>query len=157
MARVKRGFKARRRRNKVLKLAKGYRGARSKLFRSATEAVDRALNYAYRDRRVRKRDFRALWIARINAASRDNGLSYSRLIHGLKQAQIDIDRKILAQLAVTDPTGFGSIVEKAKAQRPSFSNCQTLKRWGLPHLFFFSYDLAFSQVVVFSGLEYYER
>ena len=116
MARVKRGFKARRRRNKVLKLAKGYRGARSKLFRSATEAVDRALNYAYRDRRVRKRDFRALWIARINAASRDNGLSYSRLIHGLKQAQIDIDRKILAQLAVTDPTGFGSIVEKAKSQ-----------------------------------------
>jgi large subunit ribosomal protein L20 len=116
MARVKRGFKARRRRNKVLKLAKGYRGARSKLFRSATEAVDRALNYAYRDRRVRKRDFRALWIARINAASRDNGLSYSRLIHGLKQAQIDIDRKILAQLAVPDPPVFGSIVEKAKAQ-----------------------------------------
>lgn len=116
MARVKRGFKARRRRNKVLKLAKGYRGARSKLFRSATEAVDRALNYAYRDRRVRKRDFRALWIARINAAARDNGLSYSRLIHGLKQAEIGIDRKILAQLAVTDPTAFGSIVEKAKAQ-----------------------------------------
>jgi len=116
MARVKRGFKARRRRNKVLKLAKGYRGARSKLFRSATEAVDRALNYAYRDRRVRKRDFRALWIARINAAARDNGLSYSRLIHGLKQAEIGIDRKILAQLAVVDPTGFGLIVEKAKAQ-----------------------------------------
>ena len=116
MARVKRGFKARRRRNKVLKLAKGYRGARSKLFRSATEAVDRALNYAYRDRRVRKRDFRALWIARINAAARDNGLSYSRLIHGLKQADIGIDRKILAQLAVTDPTGFGSIVERAKSQ-----------------------------------------
>ena len=116
MPRVKRGFKARRRRNKVLKLAKGYRGARSKLFRSATEAVDRALNYAYRDRRVRKRDFRALWIARINAAARDNGLSYSRLIHGMKQAEIGIDRKILAQLAVTDPTGFGSIVEKATAQ-----------------------------------------
>ncbi|MEJ2525847.1 MAG: 50S ribosomal protein L20 [Desulfuromonadales bacterium] len=112
MPRVKRGFKARRRRNKVLKLAKGYRGARGKLFRSATEAVDRALNYAYRDRRVRKRDFRALWIARINAAARDNGMSYSRLIHGLKQAEIGIDRKILAQLAVTDPAGFGSIVEK---------------------------------------------
>ena len=111
MARVKRGFKARRRRNKVLKLAKGYRGARSKLFRSATEAVDRALNYAFRDRRVRKRDFRALWIA-----ARENGLSYSRLIHGLKQAEIGIDRKILAQLAVVDPAGFGSIVEKAKAQ-----------------------------------------
>ncbi|MEJ2471489.1 MAG: 50S ribosomal protein L20 [Desulfuromonadales bacterium] len=116
MPRVKRGFKARRRRNKVLKLAKGYRGARGKLFRSATEAVDRALNYAYRDRRVRKRDFRALWIARINAAARDNGMSYSRLIHGLKQAEIGIDRKILAQLAVTDPAGFGSIVDKAKAQ-----------------------------------------
>ncbi len=116
MPRVKRGFKARRRRNKVLKLAKGYRGARGKLFRSATEAVDRALSYAYRDRRVRKRDFRALWIARINAASRDNGLSYSRLIHGLKQADIAIDRKILAQLAVTDPSGFGSIVEKAKTK-----------------------------------------
>mgnify|MGYP001825773985 CR=1 FL=1 len=116
MPRVKRGFKARRRRNKVLKLARGYRGARSKLFRSATEAVDRALNYAYRDRRVRKRDFRALWIARINAAARDNGLSYSRLIHGMKQAEIGIDRKILAQLAVTVPSGFGSFVEKAKAQ-----------------------------------------
>ena len=115
MSRVKRGFKARRRRNKVLKLAKGFRGARSKLFRSATEAVDRALNYAYRDRRVRKRDFRALWIARINAASRDNGLSYSRLIHGMKQAEIAIDRKILAQLAVTDPNGFTAIVDKARA------------------------------------------
>lgn len=116
MARVKRGFKARRRRNKVLKLAKGYRGARSKLFRSATEAVDRALNYAFRDRRVRKRDFRALWIARINAAARENGLSYSRLIHGLKLAAVGIDRKILAQLAVVDPTGFGLIVEKAKTK-----------------------------------------
>ena len=116
MPRVKRGFKARRRRNKVLKLAKGYRGARGKLFRSATEAVDRALNYAYRDRRVRERDFRALWIARINAAARENGLSYSRLIHGLKQSEIAIDRKILAQLAVTDPAGFGAIVDKAKSQ-----------------------------------------
>lgn len=116
MSRVKRGFKARRRRNKVLKLAKGYRGARSKLFRSATEAVDRALKYAYRDRRVRKRDFRALWIARINAAARENGLSYSRLIFGLKKAEIGIDRKIMAQLAVTDPADFGLIVEKAKAQ-----------------------------------------
>ncbi|KIH77396.1 LSU ribosomal protein L20P [Geoalkalibacter ferrihydriticus] len=116
MPRVKRGFKARRRRNKVLKLAKGYRGARSKLFRSATEAVDRALNYAFRDRRVRKRDFRALWIARINAASRDNGLSYSRLVHGLKKAEVGLDRKILAQLAVEDPTGFSRVVEQAKAQ-----------------------------------------
>jgi large subunit ribosomal protein L20 len=115
MPRVKRGFKARQRRNKVLKLAKGYRGARSKLFRSATEAVDRALNYAFRDRRVKKRDFRALWIARINAASRINGLSYSKLIHGLKQAQIEIDRKILADLAVSDPTGFTAIADRARA------------------------------------------
>jgi large subunit ribosomal protein L20 len=115
MPRVKRGFKARQRRNKVLKLAKGYRGARSKLFRSATEAVDRALNYAFRDRRVKKRDFRALWIARINAASRLNGLAYSKLIHGLKVAKIEIDRKILADLAVTDPTGFTAIADRAKA------------------------------------------
>lgn len=91
MPRVKRGFKARQRRNRVLKLAKGYRGARSKLFRSATEAVDRALNYAFRDRRVRKRDFRALWITRINAAARENGLSYSRLIHGGEQ-RLQFDR-----------------------------------------------------------------
>lgn len=116
MPRVKRGFKARRRRNKVLKLAKGYRGARSKLFRSATEAVDRALNYAYRDRKVKKRDFRALWIARINAAARENGLSYSRLVHGLKQAEVGLDRKVLAELAVSDPRGFGAVVDKAKAQ-----------------------------------------
>ncbi|MDY0268201.1 50S ribosomal protein L20 [Trichloromonas sp.] len=116
MPRVKRGFKARRRRNKVLKLAKGYRGARSKLFRSATEAVDRALNYAFRDRRVKKRDFRALWIARINAAARENGVSYSRLVHGLKKAEIGLDRKVLAQLAVTDPTGFSAVVAQAKAQ-----------------------------------------
>lgn len=116
MPRAKRGFKARRRRNKVLKLAKGYRGARGKLFRSATEAVDRALNYAFRDRKVKKRDFRALWIARINAASRENGLSYSRLVHGLKKAEIGLDRKILAQLAVTDPQGFSAVVDKAKAQ-----------------------------------------
>jgi len=116
MPRVKRGFKARRRRNKVLKLAKGYRGARSKLFRSATEAVDRGLSYAYRDRKAKKRDFRGLWIARINAASRENGLSYSRLVYGLKKAEIGLDRKILAQLAVTDSAGFSAIVQKAKAQ-----------------------------------------
>ena len=116
MPRAKGGVKSRRRRNKVLKLAKGFRGARSKLFRSATEAVDRALNYAFRDRRVKKRDFRALWIARINAASRENGVSYSRLVFGLKKAEIALDRKILAQLAVTDPTGFSAVVAKAKAQ-----------------------------------------
>ncbi len=116
MPRVKRGFKARRRRNRVLKLAKGYRGARSKLFRSATEAVDRGLNYAFRDRRVKKRDFRALWIARINAAARENGLSYSRLIHGLKLAEVGLDRKIMAELAVTDPAAFTTVVETAKAK-----------------------------------------
>jgi large subunit ribosomal protein L20 len=115
MPRVKRGFKARQRRNKVLKLAKGYRGARSKLFRTATEAVDRALKYAYRDRRVKKRDFRALWITRINAASRLNGLAYSKLIHGLKLAKVEIDRKVLADLAVSDPQGFVAIAALAKA------------------------------------------
>ena len=115
MARVKRGFKARRRRNKVLKLAKGYRGARSKLFRSATEAVDRALNYAFRDRRVKKRDFRSLWIIRINAASRLNGLSYSKFIFGLKKANVQIDRKVLADIAVTDPNGFAQIAALAMA------------------------------------------
>ncbi|MCF6178779.1 MAG: 50S ribosomal protein L20 [Geopsychrobacter sp.] len=116
MPRVKRGFKARRRRNRVLKLAKGYRGARSKLFRSATEAVDRGLNYAFRDRRVKKRDFRALWIARINAAARENGISYSRLIHGLKLASVGLDRKIMAELAVTDPAAFATVAETAKAK-----------------------------------------
>jgi large subunit ribosomal protein L20 len=116
MPRAKRGFKARRRRNKVLKLAKGFRGARGKLFRSATEAVDRALNYAFRDRKVKKRDFRALWIARINAAARDNGLSYSKFIFGLKKAEIGVDRKIMAQLAVTDPAGFTALVHQAKTQ-----------------------------------------
>jgi large subunit ribosomal protein L20 len=116
MPRAKRGFKARRRRNKVLKLAKGYRGGRSKLFRSATEAVDRALNYAFRDRKQKKRAFRALWIARINAASRLNEISYSRLVHGLKKAEIDLDRKILADLAVSDPKGFTAVVGLAKAQ-----------------------------------------
>ena len=115
MPRAKRGFKARRRRNKVLKLAKGYRGARSKLFRSATEAVDRALNYAFRDRRVKKRDFRSLWITRINAASRLNGLSYSKFIFGLKKANVEIDRKVLADIAVSDPKGFTEIAGLAKA------------------------------------------
>jgi large subunit ribosomal protein L20 len=99
----------------VLKLAKGYRGARSKLFRSATEAVDRALNYAFRDRRVKKRDFRALWITRINAAARINGLSYSKMIFGLKNAAVEIDRKVLADLAVSDPRGFAEIASLAKA------------------------------------------
>jgi len=111
--RVKRGFKARQRRKKVLKLAKGYRGGRSKLFRTAADAVEQALMYAYRDRRARKRDFRRLWITRINAAARMNGLSYSKFIHGLKASEIGLDRKVLADLAVTDPAGFAKIAEIA--------------------------------------------
>jgi len=114
--RVKRGFKARKRRKKVLKLAKGYRGGRSKLFRTATDAVDKALMYAYRDRRVRKRDFRRLWIARINAATRMNNLSYSKFIHGLKLAGVELDRKVLAELAISDPSGFARIVGLASEQ-----------------------------------------
>lgn len=114
--RVKRGFKANRRRKKVLKLAKGYRGGRSKLFRTALNAVDKALMYAYRDRRTRKRDFRRLWIARINAAARMNNLSYSKFIRGLKLADIEIDRKVLAELAVSDPSGFTKIADLASQQ-----------------------------------------
>jgi large subunit ribosomal protein L20 len=114
--RIKRGFKARRRRNKVLKLAKGYRGGHSKLFRTAADTVDRALMYAYRDRRVRKRDFRKLWIARINAATRMNNLSYSKFIHGLKLAGVELDRKVLAELAISDPTGFSQIASLASQQ-----------------------------------------
>jgi len=111
--RVKRGFKARRRRKKVLKLAKGFRGGHSKLFRTAADTVDRSLRYAYRDRRQRKRDFRRLWIARINAAARINKLSYSKFIQGLKRAKIDLDRKVLAELAISDPAGFSKIAELA--------------------------------------------
>lgn len=114
--RIKRGFKARRRRNKVLKLAKGFRGGRSKLFRTAADAVDRALRYAYRDRKARKRDFRKLWIARINAAAHMNNLSYSKFIHGLKLANIDLDRKVLAELAISDPSGFSKIAALASEQ-----------------------------------------
>ena len=114
--RIKRSFKARRRRKKVLKLAKGYRGGRSKLFRTAADAVDKALMYAYRDRRQRKRDFRRLWIARINAAARLNNLSYSKFIHGLKLAKVDLDRKVLAELAISDPAGFKKIEELATQQ-----------------------------------------
>jgi large subunit ribosomal protein L20 len=107
--RVKRGFKARRRRKKVLKLAKGFRGGRSKLYRTAADTLDRALAYAYRDRRRRKRDFRRLWITRINAAAHLNDLSYSRFIRGLKLAKIQIDRKILAELAISDPKAFSQL------------------------------------------------
>ena len=114
--RVKRGFKARRRRKKILKLAKGFRGGRSKLFRTASDAVDKALMYSYRDRRARKRDFRRLWITRINAAARMNNLSYSRMMNGLKKAGIDLDRKVLADLAISDPVGFSQIASLAGQQ-----------------------------------------
>jgi large subunit ribosomal protein L20 len=116
MPRVKRGVAARKRRNRVLHEAKGYYGARSRLFKTAREAVERAWRYAYRDRKQRKRDFRALWIARINAAARQHDLSYSRLIHGLKLAGVEVDRKILAQLAVSDPKAFGELADLAKSQ-----------------------------------------
>ena len=115
MARVKRGVVARRRHNKVLKQAKGYYGARSKVFRVAKQAVIKAGQYAYRDRRTKKRQFRRLWIARINAAARMNGLTYSRFINGLHRAEIAIDRKVLADIAVHDATAFSAIAEKAKA------------------------------------------
>ncbi len=114
--RIKRGFKARKRRNKVLKLAKGFRGGRSKLFRTAADAVDKALMYAYRDRRVRKRDFRRLWILRINAAVRMNDMSYSKFIHGLKVANIELDRKVLAELAISDPLAFTQIANLSAQQ-----------------------------------------
>ena len=113
MARVTRGFKARRRRNKVLKLAKGFRGGRHRLYRSATEAVDRALNYAYRDRRNKKREFRSLWIARISAAAKQNGTSYSRLMGGLKKAGVELDRKVLSNMAILDPNAFTQVVKLA--------------------------------------------
>lgn len=114
--RIKRGFKARRRRNKLLKLAKGFRGGRGKLFRTAADSVDKALNYAYRDRRQRKRDFRRLWIARINAAARMNDLSYSKFVSGLKKADVALDRKVLAELALSDPAGFSKIAALASQQ-----------------------------------------
>jgi len=109
MPRVKRGFKARRRRKKILKAAKGYRGGQSKQFRTADISVSRARAYAYRDRRIRKREFRSLWIVRINAAARENGLSYSKLISGLKEAGVNLDRKILADMAVRDPAAFSQL------------------------------------------------
>ena len=114
MPRVTNRAASRRRRKKVLKLAKGYRGGRSKLFRTADDSVNRGLVYAYRDRRRKKRDFRRLWITRINAAARLNGLSYSRLMSGLKSAGIEVNRKVLANLAVTDAEAFSVLVEQAK-------------------------------------------
>ncbi len=116
MSRVKRGVTARARHKKVLALAKGFRGRRKNVFRIAKQAVMKAGQYAYRDRRTRKRVFRRLWIARINAAARGLGLTYSKFMAGMKKASIDIDRKMLAELAVNDPAAFGSIVAKVKAQ-----------------------------------------
>ena len=114
MARVKRGVIARARHKKVLKQAKGYYGARSRVYRVAVQAVTKAGQYAYRDRRNKKRQFRQLWIARINAAARQNGMSYSRFINGLKKASVEIDRKILADIAVHDKNAFSALVEAAK-------------------------------------------
>ena len=113
--RVKKGFKARRRRNRILKLAKGYRGRRKNCYKRANQAVERALDYASRDRMQRKRDFRRLWIVRINAAARTVGLSYSKLIHGLAKNSIALDRKVLADMAVADPAGFSAVANIAKA------------------------------------------
>ena len=116
MPRVKRGVAARRRKNRILRNARGYSGARSRLLKTAREAVEKGWKYAYRDRRQRKRQFRALWIARINAAAREHGLSYSRFMHGLKEAGIEIDRKVLAELAVSDPKAFGALAEMVRSQ-----------------------------------------
>jgi large subunit ribosomal protein L20 len=115
MPRVKRGTKARQRRKKIMKLAKGYTGGRRRQYRQARETVERGLAYSYRDRRVKKRNFRQLWIIRINAAARLNGLSYGQLIHGLTQAKVGVDRKVLADLAMQDPQAFSAVVEVAKS------------------------------------------
>jgi len=114
MARVKGGVRTRARHKKILKLAKGYFGAKSKLYRTANEAVMKSLSYAYRDRKQKKREFRKLWIARINAAARMNGLSYSKFMNGLKKAGINLNRKVLADMAVNDANGFKMLVEKVK-------------------------------------------
>ncbi len=119
MPRVKRSITAKKKRRKIFKLAKGYFGARSRLLRTATEAVNRAMKYAYRDRRVRKRDFRKLWIVRINAAARSYNITYSRLIDGMTKANVALDRKILADLAVHDPQGFAAVVNLAKGELPA--------------------------------------
>ncbi|HEX7660019.1 MAG TPA: 50S ribosomal protein L20 [Pseudonocardiaceae bacterium] len=119
MARVKRAVNAQKKRRTTLDLASGYRGQRSRLYRKAKEQVLHSLNYAYRDRRARKGDFRQLWITRINAAARQNGMSYNRFIQGLKVAGVEVDRKILAELAVSDPTAFAALVEVAKQHAPA--------------------------------------
>jgi len=117
MPRAKGGFKTRRRRKRILEMAKGYYGAKSRLYRIATEAVDKALRYAYRDRRNKKREFRSLWIVRINAALRALGMTYSQFINGLTKAEININRKVLADMAVKDPKTFNALVETVKAKK----------------------------------------
>lgn len=114
MARVKRGVTTHKRHKKILKLAKGYRGSKSKLYRVANQQVMKSGNYAYAHRKLKKRQFRQLWIARINAAARDNGTSYSRMVHGLKVAGVDINRKVLAEIAITDPSAFTDLVVMSK-------------------------------------------
>lgn len=114
MARVKGAMHTRKRRKKILKLAKGYRGAKSKLFKTANQAVMKSLTYAYRDRKQKKRNFRQLWIARINAAARMNGISYSRFMNGLKKNGIEINRKMLSEIAISDPAAFTKLVEKVR-------------------------------------------
>ncbi|CFX53874.1 Ribosomal protein L20 [Syntrophomonas zehnderi OL-4] len=114
MPRVKRGVTSHRKHKKVLKLAKGYRGSKSKLYRVANQQVMKSGNYAYAHRKLKKREFRQLWIARINAAARDNGTTYSRMVHGLKVAGVDINRKVLADLAISDPQGFSELAELSK-------------------------------------------
>jgi len=116
MPRVKRGVATRRRKNRMLRQAKGYYGARSRLIKTAREAVEKGWKYAYRDRKQRKRQFRVLWIARINAAAREHGLSYSRFMHGLRLAGVEVDRKVLAELAISDPKAFGALAEMAKSK-----------------------------------------
>lgn len=115
MPRTKGGSKSRQRRKKIMKLAKGYVGGRGRLYRSARETVERSLAFAYRDRRVKKRTFRGLWITRIGAAAKLNGLSYSQLMNGLKKAGVELDRKILAELAIVDASGFGQLAATAKS------------------------------------------
>ncbi|HJU96463.1 MAG TPA: 50S ribosomal protein L20 [Jiangellaceae bacterium] len=122
MARVKRAANAHKKRREVLEQASGYRGQRSRLYRKAKEQVTHSLVYAYRDRKQRKGDFRQLWITRINAAARANGLTYNRFIQGLRLAEVEVDRKILADLAVNDPATFASLVETARAALPTDRN-----------------------------------
>ena len=116
MSRMKRGVAAKKRKNRILKAAKGYYGTRHRLLKVAREAVEKGWKYAYRDRKQRKRDFRALWIARINAAAREHGISYSRFMFGLKEAGVEVDRKVLAEIAVSDPAAFGDLAELAKSK-----------------------------------------